>query len=183
VESVLPEDGHFKVETNRGDAFTASFILLCIGRRGTPRKLGVPGENMEKVAYRLIEAETIEDKDVIIVGGGDSAVESALLLSISNRVILSYRNDAFSRLKPKNLEKIRAAMSDKSVDVRFNTTVLEIAQEHVSMSSVKDPTKTDTVKNDLVYIFAGGELPTQFLQKIGIEVSTKFGEAILKHDD
>jgi thioredoxin reductase/Pyruvate/2-oxoacid:ferredoxin oxidoreductase delta subunit len=182
VESITPENGHFKIETHSGDHYTSRFVLLAIGRRGTPRKLGVPGEGLEKVAYRLLEAESIERKEIVVVGGGDSAIESALLLAVQNNVILSYRNETFSRIKPKNQEKINAAISDKSIDVRFNTNLLEITKDEVTIASANNEEERQTVKNDLVYIFAGGELPTQFLKKVGINITTKFGEAILKHD-
>ncbi|MCX6247257.1 MAG: hypothetical protein NTW10_05955 [Bacteroidetes bacterium] len=96
-------------------------------------------------------------------------------------MILSYRNEAFSRIKTKNLEKINAAMKDKSVDVRFNTSLLEITAEDVTIASATNPEEKQRIKNDFVYIFAGGELPTQFLKKVGIGITTKFGEALLKH--
>jgi len=181
VESITPEQGHFKIDTLGGDSFTAKQVLLAIGRRGTPRKLGVPGEELEKVAYRLLEAENIADKEIIVVGGGDSAIESALLLSTQNRVILSYRNENFSRIKPKNQEKISAAMANGSVEVRFNTNILEITKDEVVIASASNPDEKQSVKNDLVFIFAGGELPTQFLMKVGIAITKKFGEAVLKH--
>ena len=101
--------GFFTVKTKQGDQYTAKNILLAIGRRGTPRKLNVPGEQMEKVAYRLLEPEHISNKKILIVGGGDSAIESALLLAEENQVVLSYRSDAFSRLKLKNRERIEAS--------------------------------------------------------------------------
>jgi len=182
VESITSESGHFIVETQSCEQYTAKFVLLAIGRRGTPRKLGVPGEGMEKVAYRLLEVENIVGKEIVVVGGGDSAIESALLLAVRNHVILSYRNEAFSRIKPKNLQKINTAISDKSLDVRFNTTLLEITFDEVTIASAANAEEKQTIKNDLVYIFAGGELPTQFLKKVGIEITTKFGVAILKHD-
>jgi thioredoxin reductase (NADPH) len=182
VESVKPDSGIFRIETNTGDQLTSRFVLLAIGRRGTPRKLGIPGEGLEKVAYRLLEAENIEGKEIVVVGGGDSAIESALLLAAQNKVILSYRNEAFSRIKPKNMEKINAATLNKSIDVRFETNLQEITIDEVTIASVKNEGERQTVKNDLVYIFAGGELPTQFLRKVGIDITTKFGEAILKHD-
>jgi len=89
VESVVTSDNIFHITTMRGAVYTSASVLLAIGRRGTPRKLNIPGEEMEKVAYRLLEPEEISGKHIIVVGGGDSAVESALLLSDKNHVILS----------------------------------------------------------------------------------------------
>ena len=135
VESIVPiEDEIFKIETNTGDEYLCNQVLLSIGRRGTPRKLDVPGEESQKVAYRLLEPEQISDKKIIVVGGGDSAIESALLLKDHNQVILSYRKD-------------------KSIEI----------------------------ENDLVYIFAGGELPTSFLQNAGIQITKRYGHIMKKH--
>lgn len=180
VESIVPVNGHFEVRCLKGEIYTAKHVLLAIGRRGTPRKLNVPGEISEKVAYRLLEPEDIADKDILIVGGGDSAVESAMLLADHNRVTLSYRKDVFQRIKPKNNERIQAAMQQGTIDVRFNTSPLAIHDGAVTLTSTTDNQEI-TLKNDLVYIFAGGELPTQFLEKIGLKITKKFGEAILKH--
>lgn len=181
VESVVPENGHFRVETLNGDKYTARYVLLCIGRRGTPRKLNIPGEELEKVAYRLLEPEIISGKQIIVVGGGDSAIESAILLSCNNKVILSYRGDSFGRIKPKNKDKIEGAIKAGLVDVRLNTNLVSIEKEEVVLSSGADGGEKERIKNDLVYIFAGGELPTQFLLKIGLQITKKFGEAVLKH--
>ena len=180
VETIIPGNNIFKIVTLSGEEYTAKKVLLSIGRRGTPRKLNIPGENLEKVAYRLLEPELIKDKDILVVGGGDSAIESALLLSDQNRVILSYRGESFSRIKPLNNSKIREAIINNNIDVKFNTQPVSIEKETVNMINIK-VNETQTIKNDLVYIFAGGELPSQFLQKIGIQISEKFGEAILKH--
>jgi thioredoxin reductase len=154
--------------------------LLSIGRRGTPRKLGVQGETLEKVAYRLLEPEEINGKDIMIVGGGDSAIESALLLADQNKVTLSYRNDVFGRLKPKNNENIKEAMASGRLEVLFNTNPVIIEKEFIILATNQEG-EQKKIKNDLIYIFAGGELPTEFLKKIGIQITKKFGEAILKH--
>ena len=180
VEAIIPENGNFKVETFAGEQFTTCAVLLSIGRRGTPRKLGVPGETLEKVAYRLLEAEEIHGKDIMVVGGGDSAIESALLLADQNKVTLTYRSDVFSRIKPKNNTKITEAIAGGRINVMFNTNPVRIEKNSVIVSSGIEQ-KELTIKNDLIYIFAGGELPIQFLQKIGIRITKKFGEAVLKH--
>ncbi len=181
VEAIsFVKDVH-KVVTFNGEEYLAKHVLLAIGRRGTPRKLNIPGETMEKVAYRLLEPENISNEDIVVVGGGDSAVEAALLLSEQNRVTLSYRKEAFQRIKPKNGELIRQAMSMGKVDVRFNTNVEIIDRDTVAISNGSGADKS-ILKNDRIYIFAGGELPTQFLDKIGIQITKKFGEAVLKHN-
>jgi len=179
VEEILKEGNIFRVNTVKGESMTTKSVLLAIGRRGSPRKLNIPGEDTEKVAYRLMEPENIHGKNVVVVGGGDSAIEAALSLIDDNNVILSYRKDAFSRIKPKNSDKIKAAMSENLLQVKFNSSLREI-REHDVILSTEDQGDL-TLKNDLVYIFAGGELPTQFLQKAGIEIKTRFGYTLLKH--
>ncbi|MCX6287226.1 MAG: NAD(P)-binding domain-containing protein [Bacteroidetes bacterium] len=181
VEAIVHEDGHFRVETLGGEKYTSRFVLLSIGRRGSPRKLNVPGEELEKVAYRLLEPEIISGKEIMIVGGGDSAIESALLLAPRNKVILSYRGEAFSRIKPKNKERIEEAVEQRLVDVRLNTNLVVIEKDEVTLASGGEGGENARLKNDLVYIFAGGELPTQFLMKVGLQITKKFGEAVLKH--
>ncbi len=180
VESIVNEDGNFKITTLTGEQYTSNKVLLAIGRRGTPRKLNVPGEESEKVAYRLLEPELIKGKNIIVVGGGDSAIESALLLADNNKVTLSYRSEAFSRLKPTNSQKINEAIANGTIDVRLKSNLTSIDKDDVSLST-NDGAEIIKLKNDLVYIFAGGELPTQFLEKIGITITKKFGEAVLKH--
>lgn len=179
VESISKSGDQFRVVLQNGEELIGKSVLLAIGRRGTPRKLNVPGESLEKVAYRLLEPENIQDQDILVVGGGDSAIESALLLAEQNRVTLSYRGEAFQRIKPKNNEKIQKAIADQIIDMRFNSNVLVITEHNVSLSLPGN--ETLNLKNDLVYIFAGGELPTQFLQKAGVEITTRFGHTMLKH--
>ncbi len=181
VESItLTQDETFKVVTNTGDEYICNNVLLAIGRRGTPRKLEVPGEESTKVAYRLLEPERITDKKVIVVGGGDSAIESAVLLKDTNEVILSYRKDKFSRLKPKNKEQIEACIDNNTINVMFNSNIVSINDKSVLMKTGTDDNVAE-IENDLVYIFAGGELPTGFLKNIGIEITKRFGYILKKH--
>jgi thioredoxin reductase/NAD-dependent dihydropyrimidine dehydrogenase PreA subunit len=180
VEKINSQGGVLTVHTVKNH-YTTKSILLAIGRRGSPRKLGVAGEEKEKVMYRLLEPEMIHNQKILVVGGGDSAIESALLLADeNNKVTLSYRSDAFSRLKPKNEEKINNASRSGKVAVILKSEVTEILDNSVILK-VGDSVEPKVIENDLVYIFAGGILPTKFLEDIGIKITKKFGEAILKH--
>ena len=180
VDKIVPiENEVFKIITNTGEEFLCNQVLLSIGRRGTPRKLGVAGEESQKVAYRLLEPELIKDKKVIVVGGGDSAIESAMLLMDANEVILSYRKDKFSRLKPKNRDKIQEAESNNTIRVIYNSNLVSIKDNSVLMAI--DGEEPEEFENDLVYIFAGGELPTSFLENAGVKITKRFGHIMKSH--
>ena len=181
VESITPiADGNFKIITSNDEEYIGRNVLIAIGRRGTPRKLNVPGEDLPKVAYRLIESERINGKKVLVVGGGDSAVESALLLKDNNEVILSYRKEKFARIKPKNRDKILEASEDGSIKVMYNTNLVSINMDNVLINH-SESGDTQMVENDLVFIFAGGEMPTKFLNSAGVEIKKRFGHVMKKH--
>jgi len=181
VETITPlQDDTFKVVTNSGKEFVSNYVLLATGRRGSPRKLNIPGEESQKVAYRLLEPERITGKKIMVVGGGDSAVESAMLLMEGNDVTLSYRKDKFARIKPKNREAIAEAIENSSIDAIFNSNPVSIADKTIEIK-VDDETDPRILENDLVYIFAGGELPTSFLQKAGVEITKRFGHIVKKY--
>ena len=178
VKEIKKEGNNFIVVSEQGEQFKTNKVLLAIGRRGSPRKLNVKGEEMEKVAYRLLEPELILGKKVLVVGGGDSAIENALLLVPQNTVTLSYRSETFNRLKPKNATRIKEAIESKSLRMEFSTTVSSISENEVALERDGEIIK---IENDLVYIFAGGELPTQFLEKSGIEITKRFGYTMKSH--
>lgn len=184
VDSIEKSGEIFRVTTSKS-TYTSKGVILAIGRRGSPRKLGVPGEEKEKVAYRLLEPELIIGKRVLVVGGGDSAIENSILIAESdgtNQVTISYRGTNFSRAKPENAKRISAMSADNRIRIIFNSNVREITDDSVIVSTNGDAEPL-IISNDLVYIFVGGTLPTAFLQRIGIIVTAKHGEAILKHDD
>jgi thioredoxin reductase (NADPH) len=174
LESVARNNGHFEITTNR-DRYQARSVLLAIGRRGTPRKLGVQGESSYKVTYRLLEPEQYRDKKLLVVGGGDSAVEAALSLAAvpGTEVSLSYRKSSFSRIKEGNLERITNAIDQGLVDVMFESQVERIDNDSVTLNQHGAQKR---VANDYVFVFIGGELPTPFLKKLGVKIETKFGE-------
>lgn len=180
VESIIPlENETFKVETSGGEIYYANQVLMAIGRGGTPRKLNIPGEESSKVAYRLLDSEQIFGNKIIVVGGGDSAIESALLLKDQNEVILSYRKEQFSRLKPRNKQKILKAFEQNELEIMYGSNLVSIEEKHVLIKFNDD--NSQRIPNDMVYIFAGGELPTKFLQKAGVEITKRFGHIMKKY--
>ncbi|HHC81106.1 MAG TPA: 4Fe-4S dicluster domain-containing protein [Flavobacteriia bacterium] len=182
VEKITPlKDETFNVVTAQGDEYICNNVLIAIGRRGSPRKLNVPGEDSEKVAYRLLEPEQISGKKIVVVGGGDSAVESAMLLKDQNEVILSYRKDKFSRIKPKNKEKIEEALSNKSLKAIFNSNLVSIEKDSI-LIKVAGEDQPKRLENDQIYIFAGGEMPTKFLQNAGIKIEKRYAHVVKKHN-
>ncbi len=174
VESVdRRPDGSFEVSTDRSHYRTLR-VVLAIGRRGLPRKLGVPGEESPNVSYALLEPESYRGDRVLVVGGGDSAVEAALALSREpgTDVRLSYRRDSFPRIKAGNRARLEAAESEERVRVHRTTEVDRIERSKVVL---RGESGTEPIPNDQVFIFAGGELPTRFLAECGVVVDTKFG--------
>jgi thioredoxin reductase/NAD-dependent dihydropyrimidine dehydrogenase PreA subunit len=168
-------DGCFTV-TGNGGTYRARRVVLAIGRRGVPRKLGVPGEELPKVIYSLREPEAYQRDRILVVGGGDSAIEAALALAElpENQVSIAYRGERFSRIKPGNLSRIDEAAARRRVEILWNTTVAEITPGDVLVKTTNGTGAR--LGNDLVAVFAGGELPTKFLEKCGVQVDVKFGE-------
>ena len=168
-------DGTFVVRTSVG-SYTARSVLLSIGRRGSPRKLEVPGEESAKVVYRLIDAEQYRGQAVLVVGGGDSALEAAIALAgqPDTDVTLSYRSAAFGRVKAKNRSQLQALEQDGRVRVLLESQVQSIDAEQVTVTFGGG---AQVLRNNVVIVCAGGILPTPLLQQIGITFETKFGQA------
>jgi thioredoxin reductase (NADPH) len=175
MESIERVDGHFMVRTNRG-TYTAGAVLLAMGRRGTPRKLEVPGEESAKVTYRLTDPAQYAGQSVLVVGGGDSALEAAIALSqeAGTDVTLSYRSAAFSRVKQKNRTLLEQQQQAGRIRVLLQSTVQSIHDHHVT---IEHDGVAQRYPNDVVIVCAGGVLPTPLLQQIGIQFDTKFGTA------
>lgn len=174
VTAVRRDAEGFLVETNV-ESYRAQRVVLAIGRRGLPRKLGVPGEEGANVQYALAEPESFQGDRILVVGGGDSAVEAAMALADQpgNRVRISYRRDKFGRIKPANRERVGDALQRGKIEVHWSTEVARIEGDKVWLTP--GDRKNYPVDNDQVFVFAGGELPTGFLKECGIEVDTKFG--------
>jgi thioredoxin reductase len=175
VEDITRERDGFVVKTSRAQ-YRARSVLLAIGRRGTPRKLNVPGEELPKVVYRLIDPEQYAGQKVLVVGGGDSALEAAASVaeSGSGGVVLSYRGDAFDRAKARNRDRVQAAADSGTLQVLLKSNIKQIDREQVA---IEHAGQMMSVRNDAVIVSAGGVLPSDFLRRVGISVETKRGTA------
>jgi putative YpdA family bacillithiol system oxidoreductase len=164
-------DAIFTVTTAKG-VYRARSVILAIGKGGSPRKLGAKGEELPKVMYRLIEADHYVHKKILVVGGGDSAVEAAMGLAhqVGNTVTLSYRQAAFSRIKARNAQRLEEFTRKGKLKVIFNSKVLEITSDAVVLEVNG---ASQRIPNDYVWVFAGGDPPTAFLKKIGIGIGAQ----------
>ena len=169
-------DGIFTVKS-AGNQYQARAVVVAIGKSGTPRKLGVPGEELGKVMYRLIEADHYINKKILVVGGGDSAVEAAMGLAeqTGNKVTMSYRQGQFSRIKDRNVKRIEECIRKGNVEVLFHSLPVEFHPNSVVLDV--HGAKRE-LPNDYVWIFAGGIPPHEFLKKLGI----RFGLRDLTQD-
>lgn len=159
-------DGIFTVITGTGQ-YRAYAVVLALGRTGSPKKLGVQGEDLPKVMYRLIEADHYVNKRILVVGGGDSAIEAAMGLGhqVGNKVTLSYRKESFTRIKERNSQRISECIRTGKVSVLFNSVPLEFKSDSIVLDVQG---QRQELPNDFVWIFAGGEPPNTFLKKIGV---------------
>lgn len=175
MENIERKADQLVVRTNRG-SYSTRAVLLAIGRRGSPRKLGVAGEELPKVVYRLVDPEQYRAKAVLVVGGGDSALEAAIALAEEQgtTVTLSYRSAAFARVKEKNRTRLAEQQEAARVRVMLNSTVKRVDAQTVTLACAG---REESLRNDAVIVCAGGELPIPLLQKIGLTFETKHGTA------
>jgi thioredoxin reductase/Pyruvate/2-oxoacid:ferredoxin oxidoreductase delta subunit len=177
MDAITNTGNGFLVKTSK-NSYKTKNVLLAIGRRGTPRKLGVAGEEQAKVVYRLIDAEQYRGMHVLVVGGGDSAAEAALAIAAERgtTVAISCRgDDIFTRPKDKNRQQLKHSVEKQRITVYLETSVKEIGPDTVTLSHEG---KDIELKNDGVIVCAGGTLPTPMLKEIGVMVDTYYGTAV-----
>jgi thioredoxin reductase (NADPH) len=175
VERIENHGGSFSVHTTAG-VEKARYVLLAIGRRGTPRKLGVPGEELEKVVYQLVDPQQYRGRSILVVGGGDSALEAAsgIAEQPGTAVTLSYRGAVFSRAKQANRDRVDLLSKEGRLRVMLGSTVKSISSATVD---IEWNGRCEAYNNDFVIVCAGGTLPTEFLKSAGVDMETKFGTA------
>jgi NosR/NirI family nitrous oxide reductase transcriptional regulator len=205
AERVAREGGRLAVQLTGGEVLHAHRVLVAIGRSGNFRRLGVPGEDKDKVSNRLHDPRDFRGQDVLVVGGGDSALETTIALgSAGAHVTLSYRNAAFSRPKPENVEKLEALRRDPmaevsveepsservttaagpfmgeresagSVTLMLSSQVKEIRDREVVVRDVEGADRT--LPNDAVFCMIGREAPLGFFRRSGVGITGETGFA------
>jgi len=171
------DNGMWAVTSDRAVRHAAN-VILALGGRGSPQKLGVPGEEQQKVAYRLLEPGEFERKHVIVVGGGNSAVESAVALADSGgcaSVSISYRRKEFARCRAENRRRIQAHIETGRVRALFGTELAVIDPESITLRD--DSKRSAQLANDAVIVQIGGTPPATLLRSLGIELTMKYGES------
>jgi dihydropyrimidine dehydrogenase (NAD+) subunit PreT len=175
VTGLTGDDGAFTLETTKGPV-SARKVVLAVGRRGSPRKMGVPGEELEKVSYRLIDPQQYENCKVLVVGGGDSALEAAIMLAeeSSAEVTLSYRNAELGRCRERNKAKLKELVARKAIRTLMPSNVVRVTPKEVVLEAGG---KQKAFPNDFIIVCIGGELPAEFLGKVGVGMQRLFGSA------
>ncbi len=172
LENVIRDNGQFRVVTSAKNEYRALNVVLALGRRGTPRKLDVPGETLPKTAYQLLDPSGYERKRVAVVGAGDSAAEAAIALSRQKGTVVTVinRGGDFGKAKEKNQHRLQEAETNRYIKIYYNARIQEIREQSVIIIREQEITE---LPNDYCFVFAGGEMPTPFLKKIGIEFMKK----------
>lgn len=170
-------DGTFTVKTEQGEYRTRK-IIIASGQRGNPRYLKVPGEEQERVYHRLYAPRKYKNEKIIVVGGGNSAIEAALTLSEQNDVTISYRKDEFSRLFKDNREQMDAAIEEGRITTIFNSNVTDFG-DGVATVSVDDEGEQQ-LEFDHAFVLIGAEVPVKFLKSLGLRLENEWTGSLLR---
>jgi len=176
--------------TKEGDLFTlktpratyrSRYVVLATGQRGNPRKLGVPGEDQERVYHRLYAPRKYKDEDVLVVGGGNSAIEAALTLSEANRVVLSYRGGQFSRIFRDNERKLDDAIAAGKIRVLYNSKIKRFEANLARLRVNRDGREEEiAIPMQHSFVLTGAEVPVKFLKSLGVKLENEWEGSLLR---
>ncbi|MGF1508044.1 MAG: NAD(P)-binding domain-containing protein [Myxococcota bacterium] len=167
-------DGTFTAKTSARELHVKR-IVLATGQRGNPRKLKVKGEDQEHVYHLLYSPRAYKNEEIVVVGGGNSAVEAALVLSEQNKVVMSYRQGEFSRIFKDNRQKLDQAIKEQRIEVIFNSNVKEFRKREAVLSVQSDAGEEERVVGaDHAFVLVGAELPIKFLKSLGLRLENEW---------
>ncbi len=170
VTEIIRKSGSkiFEIITEDGNSYLSNQVIIAMGKSGDPNRLGIKGENLSHVFYRLIDPKDAQRKHVVIVGGGDSAVEAAIATSkFADQVTLVYRNAELNRPKPENTQIFNELVSQGKIQFLNESQLTEITENFCFIKNKKGSKK---IKSDFVLILAGSKPPLSFLNKLGIRI-------------
>ena len=174
------KDGTFVAKTAKNE-FRCKKVILATGQRGNPRKLGVPGEHFEHVYHRLYSPTSYQNENILVVGGGNSAIEAALTLSKRNQVTLSYRGSEFGRVFKDNLQQLDTAIADKRIEVVFHSQVSEFGRGEATLDIDRGGhTEQRKIEMDHAFVLVGAELPVKFLRMLGVKLENEWDGSPLR---
>lgn len=180
VEGLRKQGGVFHITTPKG-SYRAKRVVLATGQRGNPRKLGVPGEEVEKIYHRLYSPRKYRNERILVVGGGNSAVEAAITLSEQNHVVLSYRKGEFNRVFKDNERKLSAQVAAGNIEVIFNSQVTGFVENEAMLTIAGSGSETKRrVPYDHAFVLIGAEVPREFLRSLGLRMENEWQGSLLR---
>jgi putative YpdA family bacillithiol system oxidoreductase len=180
VETITKESNVFSIKTAKTE-YRARYIVLATGQRGNPRKLGVEGEDDKKIYHRLYSPKKYENEDILVVGGGNSAVEAAITLSEKNKVTLSYRGSEFFRIFKDNREKLDSAVAQGKIKLIFNSGIKKFKSNTAVLEIDHGGHQEETeIPANHTFILIGSELPVEFLKSIGLKLESDWEGSLWK---
>ncbi len=176
VKDIKGDVGHFEVSTQNGQTYTGRRVILAVGRMGNPRRLGVAGEDLGCVYTSLLNPGKYHDKDIVVIGGGNSAVEAAISLAPANRVVIVHRSAEFARISRANQELLDAAARDHGLIILVNAKPTEFRPGAVNLEV---DGQAQTLQRDIAFILIGADPPTAFLKRLGVAIEGQWNLRIL----
>jgi len=177
-QGLRKEDGVFIAATTKGD-IRAKSVLLATGRRGAPRKLGVPGDDSPHVASRLDDPSAHAGLPCVVVGGGDAALEAALALAElpDTKVFLVHRGANFDRSRVANRQRLASAEAARSLTVLRKTKVLRVHDDALEVQ--REGAEPERLPAARLFALLGAEIPVGLLKACGIQVRTHYGDKVI----
>ena len=174
LEGINKNEDFFEVKTSKSTLKTKR-IILATGMRGNPRKLDVEGEDQEKVYHQLYSPRKYKSENIIVVGGGNSAIEAAITLSEQNKVYLSYRKGEFARIFKDNERLLNEHVASGKIELILNSQITEFGKAEASLSIDKGGhEETRTIPFDHAFVLIGADIPRQFLKSLGIKLENEW---------